>query len=67
MNIVQTLRRLGQQMNGWGNALDMQSAQMPLIKKLYVIVNFKIENTWDFICTCPTRTELQKERFQMKL
>jgi hypothetical protein len=35
MNISQAFRRMGQQMKGWNNAFNMQSAQMKLITKLY--------------------------------
>jgi hypothetical protein len=35
MSFVQTLRRMGQQMNGWDYSITMQSYQLKLIKKLY--------------------------------
>lgn len=35
MNLVQTFRRLGQQMKGWNKVFSDQDAQLELAKKLY--------------------------------
>jgi mRNA-degrading endonuclease RelE of RelBE toxin-antitoxin system len=51
MNIVQTLRRLGQQMNGWSKSINAQTAQMQLIKKLYA------KNGLELKMTCPACPE----------
>ena len=54
MNIVQTFRRIGQQMNGWDKSIDSQQAQMPLIKKLYAKNGLEIQLT---SIACPRHGE----------
>jgi hypothetical protein len=61
MNIVQTFRRLGQQMSGLGNAFDMQSAQMPLIKKLYAKNGLEIKGGG----ACPEQYDVFKDGQQV--
>lgn len=62
MNLIQTFRRLGQQMSGWGNAFDMQSAQMPLIKKLFAKNGLQIKMTCP---ACPEQYEVFKDEKQV--
>lgn len=61
MKIVQTFRRLGQQMSRWGNAFDMQSAQMPLIKKLYAKNGLEIKGGG----ACPEQYDVFKDGQQV--
>jgi len=61
MNIVQTFRRLGQQMKGLTNSFDMQSAQMPLIKKLYAKHGLEITGGG----ACPEQYDVFKDGKQV--
>lgn len=51
MNLVQSFRRLGQQMNGWQKAMDNQYHQLKFITKLYE------KNGLSIIMTCPACPE----------
>lgn len=51
MNLIQTLRRIGQQFKGTNNAVDMQSHQLKLIKKMY------LKNGLELKLTCPAMPE----------
>jgi hypothetical protein len=62
MNIIQTFRRLGQQMSGWNNAFDSQSAQMPLIKKLYAKNGLELKMTCG---ACPEQYDVFKDGKQV--
>jgi hypothetical protein len=62
MNIVQTFRRLGQQMNGWNHSLDMQSAQLVLIEKLYLRHGLEIKLSCG---ACPEQYEVFKDGVQV--
>lgn len=48
---IQTMRRLGQQMDGWNRAIDMQATQYKLARKLFV--RYKLE----LRMTCPACPE----------
>lgn len=62
MNIIQSFRRLGQQMSGWNNAFDSQSAQFPIIKKLYNRNGLEIKMTSG---ACPEQYEIFKDGQQV--
>ncbi len=56
MNIVQVLRRIEQSSgNGWSKSFDMQSAQIPLIEKLYANNGLEIKMTCG---ACPEQYEI---------
>lgn len=62
MDLIQTMRRLGQQMKGWQYAGDMLAAQLPLIEKLYAKHGFKIKLTCS---ACPEQYEVFKDGEQV--
>jgi len=62
MNLLQSFRRLGQQMKGWSKAIDMQLHQFALIKKLYAKNGLKIKMTCS---ACPEQYEVFKEGKQV--
>lgn len=62
MNLSQTFRRLGQQMNGWKKAGMHQDAQIPLIKKLYNKNGLEIKMTCG---ACPEQYEVFKNGNQV--
>jgi hypothetical protein len=55
MNVVQTLRRLGQQMKGWNKAMSMQDYQFRLIQKLFARNGLQIKMTCP---ACPEQYEV---------
>jgi hypothetical protein len=55
--LLQSLRRLSQQMSGWNRAMDMQSVQLPLLEKLYKRYGLRIELT---SAACPEQYEIFK-------
>src|SRR5687767_13462550 len=61
MDIAQTFRRLGQQMKGWNDAFSSQSAQLPLITKLYEKNGFEIKGGG----ACPEQYEVFKDGQQV--
>ena len=61
MNIVQTLRRLGQKCNGWSEATNMQDAQLQLTKKLYSKNGLTIEGGG----ACPEQYDVFKNGKQI--
>ena len=61
MNIIQKFRRFGQQMNGWGNAIDTQDAQMNLSNKLYAKNGLEIKGGG----ACPEQYEVFKDGKQV--
>lgn len=62
MNISQTFRRIGQQMSGWSNAMNMQDAQMPLAKKLYAKNGLELKITCS---ACPEQYDVFKDGKQV--
>ncbi len=62
MNIVQILRRLGQQMNGWSKSMNIQDAQMPLAKKLYAKNGLELKMTCG---ACPEQYDVFKDGKQV--
>jgi hypothetical protein len=62
MNIVQTFRRLGQQMNGWTKSMSMQDAQMPLASKLYAKNGLELKMTCG---ACPEQYDVFKDGKQV--
>ncbi len=62
MNLIQTFRRLGQQMGGWKEVFAIQDAQLPLIKKLYNKNGLKIVMTSG---ACPEQYEIFKDDIQI--
>jgi hypothetical protein len=54
MNIIQAFRRIGQ-ISGWGHSIAMQSAQLPLIQKLYARNDLEIKLT---SYACPEQYEV---------
>lgn len=61
MNIVQAFRRIGQ-ISGWGHCIAMQSAQLPLIQKLYARNGLEIKLT---SYACPEQYEIFQEGRQV--
>lgn len=62
MNIIQSFRRLGQKLTGWNKSFDMQSAQMPLINKLYAKNGLEIKMTCP---ACPEQYDIFKNGKQV--
>lgn len=63
MDLIQTLRRLGQQnAGGWSHSGAMQAAQLPLIKKLYEQNGLEIKLTCG---ACPEQYEIFKDGEQV--
>jgi len=62
MNIVQTFRRLRQQMNGWSKSMSMQDAQMPLASKLYAKNGLELKMTCG---ACPEQYDVFKDGKQV--
>lgn len=62
MNIIQTLRRIGQVSNGWAHSYDMLNAQLPLIKKLYLRNGLDIQITCG---ACPEQYDVFKDGQQV--
>lgn len=62
MNIVQTLRRAGQQMSVWTNAMNMQDYQFAIIKKLFAKNGLEIKMTCP---ACPEQYEVFKDGVQV--
>lgn len=50
-NLIQNFRRIGQKMKGWRYSMDMQAAQISLVKKLYS------QNGLQLYLTCPACPE----------
>lgn len=57
MNLAQTFRRIGQQSNGWQKAFAMLSAQLPILKKLYLKHGLELKLTCG---ACPEQYEVFK-------
>lgn len=55
--LLQSLRRLSQQMSGWNQAMGMQSAQLALVEKLYKRHGLRVELT---SAACPEQYEIFK-------
>jgi len=62
MNLIQTLRRIGQQMNGWRYGINMLNHQLIIIKKLYTKHGLEIKLTCD---ACPEQYEVFKDGVQV--
>lgn len=62
MDLVQTFRRLGQQMKGWNNSFSVQSNQLNLLEKLYTRNGLDIKLTCP---ACPEQYEIFKEGAQV--
>ncbi len=62
MNLVQTFRRLGQQMHGWKEVGALQNAQIPLIQKLYENNGLKLIMTCG---ACPEQYDVFKNDMQV--
>lgn len=55
--LLQSLRRLSQQMSGWHRAMNMQLVQLVLLRKLYKRYGLRIELT---CAACPEQYEIFK-------
>lgn len=64
MDIVQSLRRLGQKIGsgGWSGAIDHETAQLPLIEKLYANNGLELTRT---CFACPEQYEVFKDGKQI--
>jgi hypothetical protein len=58
MDFLQTLRRIGQQSNGWQKAAESQSAQLSIITKFYLKNGLEIKLTCG---ACPEQYDIFKD------
>jgi len=61
MNLVQSLRRMGQQFRGWNSVFDVQEAQILLIRKLYAKHGLEIKGGG----ACPEQYDVFKDGEQV--
>lgn len=62
MNLIQTFRRLGQQMKGWQKKADSLYYQLPLIQKLYLKNGLELKLTCS---ACPEQYDVFKDGKQV--
>jgi len=62
MDIIQTLKRIGQQSKGWAKPFNTQNSQMPIIKKLYLRNGLDLQMTCG---ACPEQYEVFKDGKQV--
>lgn len=62
MNIIQSLRRVGQSLTGWAYSAKMLRCQLVLLKKLYLKNGLEIKVTCE---ACPEQYEVFKDGKQV--
>ena len=62
LNPLQFLRRIAQRPNGWSKAIDIQTNQLPIIKKLYAKYGLELRLTGN---ACPEQYKVFKDGKQV--